>query len=278
MGKIPMVKLKTASTFRKMAMGTWKTVGDPTVYALVEIDMAPAQAFIKKYQEETGVRVTATHLVGRAAAQILKIRPEINGMIRGCHIYLRKHVTLFFQVNMPGEGKDQVGKADLSGCSVPNAEKMSLKEIVGFLNERSKRVKKRQDEVLKRSTNFTKLIPWRLIGLFLGFTSWLIYDLNLNLKIFGFPEDPFGSIMITNVGSLGIDLAWAPLVPFSRVPMILTIGAIIEKPVVIDGKIEIRPIMNLACTFDHRFIDGVQGAHMAKLIKNYFADPEKYLM
>ncbi len=272
-----MTKLTRASTFRKMAMGSWRTVGDPSVYALVEIDMSAANRYIASIQKEHGVKITPTHLVGRAAAQILKIRPEINGMIRGCRIYLRKHVTLFFQVNIPGSSGDKVGKADLSGCSVPEAENRTLLELAAYINKQASRVKARENKELKKSTNITKLIPWCMIGPFLRFTSWLIYGLNLNLSWFGFPKDPFGSIMITNVGSLGIDVAWAPLLPFSRVPMLLTLGTIQDRVVVIDGKMEIRPILSVACTFDHRFIDGVQGAHMAKLIKSYFLEPERYL-
>lgn len=277
-----MKKLKKTSTFRKMSMGTWKTVGDPTVYAQVDIDMSKALKFMKNYSEKESVRITATHLIGRAAAKILKIRPEINGLIRGRRIYLRKYVTLFFQVNIPGNGKDKdkenVGKADLSGCSVPHAEDMSLAALARFMEEKARKVKERKDLELKKSTNMTKFIPWWMIGYFLDFTSWLIYGLNIDLRWLGFPKDPFGSIMITNVGSLGIEMAWAPLVPFSRVPIILTVGAIKDKPVVVDGKVEIRPIMGIGCTFDHRFIDGVQGAHMAHLIQTYFNDPEVHLI
>jgi pyruvate dehydrogenase E2 component (dihydrolipoamide acetyltransferase) len=96
--------------------------------------------------------------------------------------------------------------------------------------------------------------------------------------MFGFPKDPFGSVMITNVGSLGIDVAWAPLCPYTRVPLLLTVGAISEKPWVVDGKVEVRPIMPIAVTFDHRLIDGIHAAQMAKTFKELFADPEKLLL
>ncbi len=86
----------------------------------------------------------------------------------------------------------------------------------------------------------------------------------------GLPKDPFGSVMVTSVGSLGIDLAFAPLVPYSKVPLLISVGRINDEAKVVEGKIEIRPIMKLGITFDHRLIDGIHAAELAKTFKDYF--------
>jgi 2-oxoglutarate dehydrogenase E2 component (dihydrolipoamide succinyltransferase) len=49
-----------------------------------------------------------------------------------------------------------------------------------------------------------------------------------------------------------------------------------KKAVVIDDKIEIRPIINIIYTFDHRYGDAAVGVRMLRVIKDYFEDPENF--
>ena len=120
------------------------------------------------------------------------------------------------------------------------------------------------------------LLPWRLVRSFLSLVSWLVYGLNLNLGFLGLPNDPFGSVMITNVGGMGIDVAWAPLVPYTRVPLLLALGTIRDKAVVENGEVKARPVLSIGVTFDHRLIDGVHAAQMSDEFKKCFADPARY--
>src|SRR5262249_21267720 len=101
--------------------------------------------------------------------------------------------------------------------------------------------------------------------------------LNIWTPLLGTPRDPFGSIMITNIGSLGLDMAFAPLVPYSRVPMLIALGAVREEPVVRGGQITVGKMIRLCSTFDHRVIDGVHAANMVRTAKAIFANPDKEL-
>ena len=81
--------------------------------------------------------------------------------------------------------------------------------------------------------------------------------------------------MVTNVGSLGLDDCYAPLVPYGRTSAILAVSRIAHKPVVTqDGKIEARATLKLCCTADHRIIDGVHGAKLARVIREVFLNPK----
>lgn len=277
MKNLNLKQVKKASSFRKMAMGTWKTVGDPSVYGSLDIDMTKALSLMKKIKDEKGLNLTPGHLVGKAIAHCLKIRPELNGLIRGSKLYLRDSVTLFYQVNIPG-GDDGIQKADLAGVNIPKAEELSAIEIAETLRDKANDLRTGKDSVLKKNMNAFRYIPWILTRLYLNLGSFLMYGLNLNVSFLGLPRDPFGSVMITNIGSLGIDRAWAPLVPYSRVPLILAVGEVKDQAVVEEGEIVVKPILSVGVTFDHRFIDGVQGAHMAREFKKCFDDPEAYLL
>ena len=51
------------------------------------------------------------------------------------------------------------------------------------------------------------------------------------------PKDPFGGATITNIGSLGLDTGFVPLVPYTRVPIFVAPGKIDDVPVVENGKV-----------------------------------------
>jgi 2-oxoglutarate dehydrogenase E2 component (dihydrolipoamide succinyltransferase) len=53
---------------------------------------------------------------------------------------------------------------------------------------------------------------------------------------------------------------------------------IIERPVAIDGKVEIRPIMYVALSYDHRIIDGRESVGFLVAVKEALENPEELLM
>ncbi|MDA9189399.1 2-oxo acid dehydrogenase subunit E2 [bacterium] len=281
MKNLDLKQLKNTSPFRKIAMGTWNTAKDPSVYGIMELDLKKVQDLLPEYQKKHDIKITPAHLIGRAYSLAIKNRPEINSMIRGSKIYLRPSVSLFYQVNVPGKkdaSGDQIKKATLSGAVIKDAGSKSTHQISSELKAHAAKIRAGQDKEMKNSMGIFKYLPWCLAKPFLNISSFLMYGLNLNLSALGVPRDPFGSVMITNVGSLGIDLAFAPLCPYTRVPLLFTIGAISDKAWVVDGKVEVRPILPLVCTFDHRIIDGIHASQIAKDFKTYFAEPEKYLL
>lgn len=277
MGISRLTKLKKTAIFRKVAMGTWRNAGDPSVYGVLEVDMHKALPYMKELEEKHSVKISPLHMVAKALSHVLTYRPEINGIIRFNRIYMRPHVDIFFQVNVPGAGEDQVKQATLSGVTIRQTENKSVVDIANELKQKGQDVKDKKKDELADSQKLINIVPWGMVRWVLNIFSFLIYDLNLNLGFLGIPKDPFGSVMITNVGSLGIEMAWAPLVPYSKVPMLLTVGGIKETPVVVNGQIEIRPIMKIGITFDHRFMDGVHAAAMGRHFQKCFDDPQTHL-
>ena len=67
-----------------------------------------------------------------------------------------------------------------------------------------------------------------------------------------------GTFSISNLGSVGVEF-FTPIINFPE-SAILGVGTIKEKPVVRSGKIEIRKMLPLSLTYDHRIVDGAQAA------------------
>ncbi|GIS76832.1 MAG: hypothetical protein CM1200mP13_01910 [Candidatus Pelagibacterales bacterium] len=53
---------------------------------------------------------------------------------------------------------------------------------------------------------------------------------------------------------------------------------IVERPIAKDGEVEIRPVMYLALSYDHRIIDGKDLVSFLKLIKDNLEDPRKLFL
>ncbi len=85
-----------------------------------------------------------------------------------------------------------------------------------------------------------------------------------------------GTFTITNGGVYGSVLSTPLLNPPQSA--ILGMHGIQDRPVVRDGEIVIRPIMNLALSYDHRIIDGQQAVTFLKQVKTYIDNPETLLL
>jgi len=259
------------SSWRKIALGTWQVMGDPSVYGTIELDATHAVAYMNKIHQESGQRITLSHFVGKAIATTLERHPEINCIIRFGRFYPRKTIDLFFQVANDSSGKD------LSGLVIRDANKKSMVDISKEMDGHIHTIRKKGDPDFKKMKSTMGLIPGFIVGKIMNLVSFVTYTLNIWSPLIGSPKDPFGSVMITNIGSLGLETALAPLVPYSRVPCIVVLGALKEKPIVRDGQIVIAPMVTLSVTFDHRLVDGVHGSLMAQTLRKIFVQPEKEL-
>jgi len=54
---------------------------------------------------------------------------------------------------------------------------------------------------------------------------------------------------------------------------ILAVGATIDTPVVSDGAVEVRPMMTMTLTVDHRAVDGAEGADFLRTVKQFLEEP-----
>lgn len=91
------------------------------------------------------------------------------------------------------------------------------------------------------------------------------------------PDEMSGSTFtITNLGMYGME-SFTPIINQPEVA-ILGVNTIVETPVVIDGQITVRPLMNLSLTADHRVIDGAVAAKFLQRLKQYAEKPGLLLL
>jgi len=91
------------------------------------------------------------------------------------------------------------------------------------------------------------------------------------------PDDMAGgTFTITNGGTFGSMMSM-PILNYPQVG-ILGMHNIVERPVVVNGEIVIRPMMYLAMTYDHRIVDGKEAVSFLYQIKELLEDPGRLLI
>jgi len=85
-----------------------------------------------------------------------------------------------------------------------------------------------------------------------------------------------GTFTITNGGVFGSMLS----TPIINPPQSAILGMhnIVERPIAVNGKVEVHPIMYLALSYDHRIIDGKESVGFLVKIKEGLENPEELLM
>lgn len=252
-------------------MGSWKINGDSQTYAEIELNLDRVFKFLDNYNQKNHCHVSLTHFFGKAMSKVYREYPEINIIERFGSLYYREEVNFFFHVAETQE--------DLSGHLIKNIDQKSLKQISEELRSRANVIRKGNDPAFKRIKNSWNYIPGALASAALNFISFITYGLNLEAKWLGVPKDSFGGLMITNIGSLGFKRAYVPLAAYTKVPLIFALGKIHAIPYINQesGEIDKKTIILASATFDHRVLDGANGAIIVKALNRYFEKPDLLL-
>lgn len=268
------VKLERPSMWRRLARAGWGSPNDPSIHGFVDIDMTNALAFIEEIREATGARVTITHLVTKAIAMAIREYPMLNGIIRWDGFYLRKTIDIFV---LAARDHDQVAiGGGLSGVKVPQADHRTIVEIAQHLQAKVPAVVAHKDKELEPTERALKWLPGMLLRPVLQLIDLLTFEMDLDLRKAGVPYDQFGTAVVTNVGMLGLSKGFAPIYPPSRCPLVIAVGEVRSEPMVVGKKVMPRPRLVIGCTVDHRFIDGLGAARLARRFRELLNDPRAH--
>lgn len=258
-------RAKNVSSWRRLSLATWKAPNDPTIYGSMRFDVTRALARMASIRAKTGVKVTLATVLGQGLARGLRENPEINCKIIWGRPYEMDEVEIFYQVAIEG-GKD------LAGATVVAPDRKSLVKVAQELASGAGKIRSGEDPQYRKTQMGLARLPARLLGWLLRALAFLVYNFGWDLSFLGARKEPIGSAMVTNVGVFGIDMAFAPLVPWSRVPIIMGVGEAVDTPVAIDGQVVIRKCVTLTGTFDHRIVDGYHAGKLVKSMRTYLEE------
>ncbi|HYV66512.1 MAG TPA: 2-oxo acid dehydrogenase subunit E2, partial [Myxococcales bacterium] len=128
------------SPFRRIAAGTWRDPRDPTIYATFRVRAEPALAYLEAVRRSTGLRISMTHLMIKAAGEALRACPEANSILRFGRVRRRETADVSVLV-LCGER----GARDLASAKIASADEKDLAGIAAELTGRVEEIRSGAD-------------------------------------------------------------------------------------------------------------------------------------
>ena len=253
--------------WRVTSAAIYTTPTDSRVYGTLDIDVTAAKKFIDRKRAE-GVKITMVHMATAVLARAMAFdAPEMNCFIRRGAVVGRKHIDVMVPVQVGGE-------TGVTAAIIRNAHARSVSDIAAEIREKASR--SREGEEIKAAQNKYLLnrIPWPLRRPVFRLLKWITVDMGVEIRALGLSAHSFGSFVVSDIGSFGLNTGMTALMPAAKVPCVVVLGKIEEKPVVRRGEIVVRTILPLTGTFDHRIVDGMQIGKLARGLKRAFRKPE----
>ena len=253
--------------WRVTAATIYTTPTDSRVYGTLDIDVTAAKEFLDRKREE-GVKLTMVHLTTAVLSRAIAFDvPEMNCFIRRGAVVGREYMDVMVPIQVGGD-------SGVTPAILRNAHARRVTDIADEV--RAKAAKSRAGSEIKAAKNKYMLnrIPWPLRRPVFLFLKWITVDMGIEIKALGLSAHSFGSFVVSDIGSFGLNTGMTALMPAAKVPCVIVLGKIEEKPVVRNGEIVIRTILPLTGTFDHRVVDGMQIGKLARGIKRNFRKPE----
>ncbi len=249
------------SPWRKVSLASWKPTGDSSTYCLEDVLIDNLLSYCQTKE------ISINSFFVKAISNTIANHPKINSTVRWGKIFQREDISVFFHTIISAQADD------LSGIVIKRAHQKPLIEVNQEFIEKATLAKNGVNDYVESKAIINKL-PQYLVKPMLRLYSFLTYTLNWNSRLFKSQPDAYGSVMLTSVGGIGISNALCPISPYTRVPMVISMGKIEPKPVVVNGAVEVRNVITLGFTFDHRIMDGIHFSEFFFCLKGYLLNPE----
>ena len=222
------------------------------IHGMVEVDVTAARQYIREYEAETGGDLSFTAFIlaclGKAVARNKYMHAYRSG---------RRKLILFDEVDV----STQI-EIEIEGRKVP------ISHVIRATNKRTVRDMHLEIRQVQAEGAESASAPTDGAGrLYMVLPTFV--RRTVMKRMF---KDPHrakalaGTVLLTAVGMFGEGGGWG--IPYIQHTLGITLGGIAEKPVVVDGEIEIRERLSLTVSFDHDIIDGAPAARFIQRFKD----------
>lgn len=253
------------TSWRKVASTIYAKPTDSKIYGSVDLDVTELEKYISA-KRKNGIKTTITQvitlIVGRAIRESV---PELNTYVRRGKIVERKQIVAMVSVLLPS--------GEMGSVKIENADRLSIDEMSFLIRNKINLSKQGIENKTMKSKEMISSWPW-------PFRKWiyLLYKIltinwGISIPFMSLSANSFGSYVISNIGSVGLDSGYGALLPSGNVSIVLILGNVLKKPAVVNNQIVPRKIMVLSATLDHRVADGSHGGKLFREIKRMIKNP-----
>ena len=263
-----MANLKLNRSWRRMAAAIYARPVDGKVSGFYDLDMTEVNKAIEEWNLRADTSINVMHFFMCALGHTMKYyAPELNCYIKWGDIVERDTVTISTAV--------LVGKS-LTTVKIKDTHLKNVRQVSQETIQFVKAKRAGQDDKTVTQHSLSK-IPWPVRSWVFKSIRWLAYECGWTIPGIGLSKDAFGSALVSNIGSLGLDYGIPALMPASNLSFVQAIGYVKEKAVVKDGEVVVQAVLPISATFDHRIVDGVHISQYLVGLKHYFENPHELM-
>ena len=240
---------------------------DNEAYMKVSVDITKTEDYIKKYNEEhPDSRIAIFDIIIAAMLKTLRLRPQMNRFIANQTMYQRNCITAAFTVKKEFRDDGDETLARIVAEDTDNLESISFK-----VREQIAKCKVEDDESTD-AMNFIKRLPAKhvigAVARYLDRHGWMPKSV--------IATDPYQcSVVLTNLGSLGMDIGYHHLMNWGTNSIFVIVGTKKFKPFYDkDGNVTMKRVIDLAVTLDERISDGFYYGRSLRLVQKLIENPE----
>jgi pyruvate/2-oxoglutarate dehydrogenase complex dihydrolipoamide acyltransferase (E2) component len=260
--------LNLNTSWRQTASTIYKKPSDSKILGSVEIDISDLEKYISKRRKE-GVKITLTHFFLLATSRAIKNDvPELNTFVKRGNIF--NFPSINTSVSVLG------ANGEMTSILVKESDTLTFETSVNILNEEIKKSRKGVESGTMQLKELVAKIPWPFRNWLYKILKTIFVDWGISVPFLGLKPHTFGSFMLSNIGTLGLDIGFPALFPIANVSFVMIMGGVQLKPWVIDGEVVPRKIITLGAALDHRVVDASHAGKLFKYLKYAVKNPEVF--
>lgn len=240
---------------------------DADVYINKKIDVTNLVAYMKKKKEKEP-DTTYFHALAFACAKTIYNRPHLNRYIINHNCYERNDVSLSFVAKV---SFDDDAKEFLSVLKIAPTD--TINDLRDKIKDKVTKVRGNMQNGTDNTVDLLDKLPKPILGIVVPIVKWmdrhdlLPRDFNENL-IYN------STAILSNLGSINCGAIYHNITNFGSNGIVITFGEIHKEPLVIDGKVEIRDVIEIGANLDERIADGVYMSKAINLLEYIIKNPE----
>ena len=239
------------------------------VYINQKFDVTNLVKYVEEKKKE-GLELTYFHAFVSAFGKVMKNRPKLNRFIANRRVYEHNELIISFVAKISFDDKSEEMM-----LMVPIEDKDTIFTISKKIKDMVDNIRKKKS-VHKEGANSAIDIVGKLPNIIriplVGIVKWLDQrDL--------LPSDLikdnlyYSSLIVSNLGAIKCGAIHHNLSNFGTASSFATMGEIKDEVVVIDGKKEVRKLVEFGVNLDERIADGYYMAKALQILQNFFNEP-----
>jgi len=264
--------IRAAHKYRKMMPYLMRGRNESVVYFDDYVDVEELLQYVQDVKAKGDFNADITHCTIGAIAIGFHENPKMNRFVAGRRLYQRDGVHLTF--SMKREQLNRAAKVAISKLEIPPTQ--TFKELCERMNQNIAVERSGEKTYTDKELDLIMLLPRPLLRGAVALMRLVDYY-GLLPKSFIDGDAMFASAVVANLGSLNMSAGYHHFYEWGTASLFMMIGKIEERPVVIDGEIQVRKQMLIRFSFDERIDDGLNARFGIDSVRNALENPYTYL-